>query len=191
MNPKFILIKIQSKNFYNLLIRELTNYKKIYFFSKKINGIYVIAIKCENYYKKILTAKAFLPHISQKYINKSEKLHLSYIYLYTSISLILSELIIKFYEIKIAKQILSNRYAYLSIYEQNKLKNITSAVLDSNYPSISSKKLYLYRKDLILNKLLLNFRNCNYLYVDHFAFFKLSNYYEHLEDIISKVKKNV
>ena len=174
MNQKFIIIKIQSKSFYTLLVSRLTEYKRIHFFEKKINGIYTISIKCENYYNSILN------------YNNSENIYKSYIYLYTNVSLILSELIIEFYELKITHQILDSQYRYLSSYKKYKIRNILQAVLDVNFPSSESRKLYLYRKDLILNKLLLNFRNCNYIYPEHFAFFKLPNYYEHLENIVEK-----
>lgn len=174
MQPKFIIIKIHSKNFYNMIVSELTNYNKIKFFSKKINGIYTIVIKCQHYYKMLL---------KNKYKNN---IYLSYIYLYTSISMILSELIIRYFESSITHQILYSRYWYLPSYEISKVSNILHAVLDSNFPSIESKKLYLYRKDLILNKLLLNFRNRNYIYADYFAYFKLTDYYNHLENIIEK-----
>lgn len=174
MNQKFIIIKIRSKSFYTLLVSRLTEYKRIHFFAKKINGIYTISIKCENYYNSILN------------YNNSENIYKSYIYLYTNVSLILSELIIEFYELKITHQILDSQYRYLSSYKKYKIRNILQAVLDVNFPSSESRKLYLYRKDLILNKLLLNFRNCNYIYPEHFAFFKLPNYYEHLENIVEK-----
>ena len=173
MQPKFIIIKIHSKTFYKLLVSELINYKKIKYFCKKINGVYTVVLKCQNYYDNILN-------------NSITNIYLSYIYLYTSISLILSELIIKYYEQKFTRQILASKYAYLSSYEISKISNITHAILDSNYPTIESKKLYLYRKDLILNKLLLNFRNQNYIYIDFFAYFKLNDYHEHLENIIEK-----
>lgn len=174
MNSKFIIIKINSKSFYILLIRRLTKYKYIHFVSRKINGVYTIAVKCENFYNKILN------------LNTNNNIYKTYIYLYTNISIILSELIIEFYELRITHQILSSQYRYLSSYKKYKIRNILQAVLDANFPSIESKKLYLYRKDLILNKLLLNFRNCNYIYPEHFAFFKLPNYHEHLENIVEK-----
>lgn len=173
MQPKYIIVKIYSKVFFSLFVNELKNYDKIHFVSKKINGINTVIIKCQNYYKKFIDSSF-------------DNIYLSYIYLYTNVSLILSELIIKCYELKITYQILSSKYSHLAPYDIEKLKNIIHIILDSNYPSIESKKLYLYRKDLILNKLLLNFRNKNYIYADHFAFFKLKNYYEYLEDVIEK-----
>lgn len=174
MNPKYIIIKIYSKSFYKKLIRRLTEYSHIHFISKKFNGLYTIFIKCESYYTNVLK--------TQKYNN----IYQTYIYLYTNLSIVLSELIIEFYELKITHQILASQYRYLSTYKKNKIRNILQAVLDSNFPSSDSQKLYLYRKDLILNKLLLNFRKCNYIYPEHFAFFKLPNYYEHLENIVEK-----
>ena len=174
MNSKFIIIKIHSKIFYTLLIRRLTEYTHINFFSKKINGVYTVAIKCEKFYNNILKS------------NIDTNIYKSYIYLYTNLSLILSELIIEFYELKITHQILYSQYHYLSSYKKYKIRNILQAVLDVNFPSSESRKLYLYRKDLILNKLLLNFRICNYVYLEHFVFFKLPNYHEHLENIVEK-----
>ena len=173
MPPKFIIIQMHSKIFFRLLVRELTNYPKIHFFSKKINGIYTVIIKCQKYYDMILG-------------EKNSNLFLSYIYLYTNISMVLSELMIRFFEEKITKQILSAKYSYLPTYEMLRFSNITHAVLDSNFPSLDAKKLYLYRKDLILKRLLLNFRNRNHIDVDYYAFFKLSDYHHHLEDIIEK-----
>ena len=84
MNSKFIIIKINSENFYNLLVSKLTEYNHIHFISKKINGLYTIAVKCNNFYNKFL----------DYYTN--DNIYTSYIYLYTNISIILSELIIEF-----------------------------------------------------------------------------------------------
>ena len=174
MSPKFIIIKIYSQPFFKILIRKLTEYKHIHYVAKKINGLYTISIKCEDYYNSILQTC------------KHDNIYQTYIYLYTNLSIILSELIIEFYELKITQQILTSQYSYLSNYKKNKIRNILQAVLDSNFPSSESKKLYLYRKDLILNRLLLNFRKCNYIYPEYFAFFKLPNYHEHLENIVEK-----
>lgn len=174
MPPKFIILKIHSKVFYQIFVRELTNYPKIFFFSKRINGVYTVIIKCQKYYEYILGHEL------------KSNIYLSYIYLYTNIALILSDLIIRFFEEKITKQILQSKYRYLPPYELMRFSNIAHAVLDSNFPSADSRKLYLYRKELILNKLLIHFRNHNYLFIDSFVFFKLSDYHDHLEDIIEK-----
>lgn len=174
MNPKFIIIKIKSKKLYNQIYEKLKEYERIHFFKKKINGIYTIIIKCENFYNSILET------------NCSDNIYQTYIYLYTNISIILSKIIIDFYELKLTNQILYSQHKDISSYSFNRLKNILRFVLDSNFPSSESKKLYLYRKDLILSKLLLNFRNHNYIYLEHFVYFKLRNYYEHLENIVEK-----
>ena len=181
MPPKFIIIKIQSKIFYKLLVRELTNQKNLFFFTRKINGVYTICIKCQKYYDWILST---INIDVEK--NNSSSIYLSYIYLYTCVSMILSELIINFFEDKITNQILNSKYKYLPGHEFMRFSNIAHIVLDSNFPSKDSKKLYVYRKDLILNRLLFNFRNRNYNYVEHFAFFKLNDYHNHLEYIIEK-----
>lgn len=174
MQPKFLILKFYSKTLNDLFVKKLLECQSINFFNKKINGVYCVIIKCKNYYEKVLNT-----HIP-------DDLYHTYIYVYTSISLLLSEIIILEFETKLARQILSSKYHYLNSYEKQKINSILNFVLDKNYPSINSKKLYLYRKDLILNKLLLHFRHHNYLYVDHFIFFKLTDYYLHLENIISK-----
>lgn len=174
MQPKFLILKFYSEDLFNLFAKKISEYPHIIFTSKKFNGTYNVIIKTNKYFESV----------SQD--NFDNKFYTSYIYLYTSISIVLSEFIIDNFELKLAHQILSSKYKYLTPYSKNKLKNILHFVLDSNYPSVSSKNLFLYRKDLILRKLLLNFRRANYLYVDHFIYFKLTDYYLHLENIISK-----
>lgn len=174
MQPKFLILKFYSRTLFENFIQKLSEYPHIFFCSKKFNGTYNVIIKTQNYFKEILQTEVDF------------KFYASYIYLYTSISMILSEFIIDNFEIKLANQILSSKYKYLNSHTQNRLKNIVNVVLDFNYPSSTSKKLFLYRKNLILNKLLLNFRKSNYLYVEHFAYFKLPDYHLHLENIISK-----
>ncbi len=174
MQPKFLILKFLSKDFSDLFVQKISEYPHIIFTNKKINGTHNVFIKTDKYFEFVL-----------KNINKNN-FYTSYIYLYTCISIVLSEFIIDHFELKLAHQILSSKYKYLNIHTKNKLKNIVHFVLDYNYPSESSKNLFLYRKDLILRKLLLNFRTSNYLYVDHFIYFKLTDYYLHLENIISK-----
>lgn len=67
-----------------------------------------------------------------------------------------------------------------------RIKNISYAILDPNFPSDNSKKLYLYRKDLILNRLLLNFRHKNFLTIEAFVNFSLENYSNFLDDVLEK-----
>ena len=92
MQPKKIIIKTLSSNLNNEFCNTLLNYPKINFFNKKINGEYVTIVKCYNYYDSISIFNSYTcnPNIKSIYAN--------YIYLYTNISLILSELIINFFE---------------------------------------------------------------------------------------------
>ena len=180
MPPKFLLVKTQSKRFWKLLQQALTGYPHVPFYTRKMNGVYTVVIKCQAYYD-FLKEQHILIHPANQ-----NSIYLSYIYLYTSLSMILSDLMIRFFEEKITRQILTSKYSYLSSYDMMRFSNITHAVLDSNFPSFDAKKLYLYRKELIFHRLLLNFRNRNYIQAEHFAFFKLSNYHHHLEDIIEK-----
>ena len=174
MQPKFLILKFLSKDLSDFFAQKILEYPHINFIQRKINGTYNVIIKTDKYFESILKQE------------NTNNFYTSYIYLYTCISIVLSEFIIDNFELKIANQILSSKYKYLNTHTKNKLKNIIHFVLDSNYPSASSKNLFLYRKDLILRKLLLNFRTSNYLYVDHFIYFKLTDYYLHLENIISK-----
>lgn len=170
LRPKKIIIKTLYSKLNNEFCKILKTYPKIKFFSKKINGEYITVIKCSNYYNAL----------------KPDDLYGSYIYLYTNISLILSELIIKYFEKSFIKHLLNNYYFYFSESEMQKIKNISFMILDPNYPSDNSRKLYLYKKDLILNKLLLNFRNRNHLIIEGFANFSLDNYSFFLDDVIEK-----
>ena len=83
MQPKKIIIKTLYKKLNTDFCNALKEYPRIKFFNKKINGQYVTTIKCSNYYNDGL---------------QGNNVYGSYVYLYTSISLILSELIIKFFE---------------------------------------------------------------------------------------------
>ena len=169
MNPKKIIIKtinpILNKDFCNIL----KTYPKIKFFNKYINGEYTTVVKCSNYYNNL----------------NLDNIYGSYIYLYTNISLILSELIIKHFEHSLVNHLLN--YYYFSTSKMQKIKNISFFILDSNFPSEHSRKLYLYKKELILNKLLLNFRKQNYLLIEGFANFSLDNYYLFLDNVLEKV----
>lgn len=174
MQPKFLILKFLDKNLSDLFIKKISEYPRINFIQKNFNGTCNVFIKTDKYFEFILKE------------HSKNNFYTSYIYLYTCVSIVLSEFIIDNFELKIAHQILGSKYKYLNKHTKNKLKNIIHFVLDSNYPSDTSKNLFLYRKDLILRKLLLNFRTSNYLYVDHFIYFKLTDYYLHLENIISK-----
>lgn len=171
MSPRKIIIKTLYPKINNDFCDALNRSKKINYFNKKINGVYVTTIKCSNYYKNA---------------NKSDDIYGSYIYLYTSISLILSELIIKYFENYFVDSLMDNYYFCFSKNEQARIKNISSTILDFNFPCDTSKKLYLYKKDLILSRLLKNFRTQNHICVEGFANFKLDNYFSFLDDVIEK-----
>lgn len=171
MQPKKIIIKTLYKKLNCAFCNTLKKYPRINFFNKKINGQYVTTIKCSNYYD-----------CSSNFDN----VYGSYVYLYTSISLILSELIIDFFEAHFISFLINDYYFYFSNKEKSRIKNISSILLDSNFPSDSSKKLYLYKKDLILSKLLTNFRHRNHISIEGFANFGLDNYFSFLDDVIEK-----
>ena len=178
MQSKKIIIKTLNKNLNNEFCKRLSNFPKIKFFNKKINGEFVTTIKCYNYYDNI--------NLFHKRSELCKNIYGNYIYLYTNTSLILSELIINLFEKNIISRLINNYYFYFSKSESKKIINISSAILDPNFPSDNSRKLYLYKKDLILNRLLLNFRNQNYLTIEAFANFSLDNYYFFLDDVIEK-----
>ena len=161
MQPKKIIIKTLNPILNKQFCSALFKYPKIEFFNKKINGEFITTIKCSNYYNN----------------TKTQDIYGSYIYLYTNISLILSELIINYFEHLIINRLIKDFYFYFSESDAKKIKNITSLILDPNFPSENSRKLSLYKKDLILNELLLNFRERNHLVIEGFANFSLPNYY--------------
>lgn len=178
MQSKKIIIKTLNKSLNSEFCKILSNYPKIKFFNKKINGEFVTTIKCHNYYNDLNPFKV-KSEISQN-------IYGNYIYLYTNISLILSELIIDFFEKLLVSRLIDTYYFYFSNSEITKIKNISNIILDPNFPSDNSKKLYLYKKELILNRLLLNFRSKNHVTIEAFANFSLDNYYLFLEDVIEK-----
>lgn len=180
MQAQKIIIKTLNKSLNNEFCRVLSNYPKIKFFNRKINGEFVTTIKCHNYYNNLNVFSNF------KINDISKNIYGNYIYLYTNVSLILSELIINFFEKLIVSRLIDNYYFYFSNSEVKKIKNISNIILDPNFPSDNSRKLYLYKKELILNRLLLNFRKQNYLIIEGFANFSLDNYYFFLDDVIEK-----
>ena len=177
MQPKKIIIKTLSPILNKEFCKILSDYPKIKFFNKKINGEFVTTIKCFNYYNDFFNYDK---------LHNSENIYGSYIYLYTNVSLILSGIIINFFEKLIVSRLINDYYFYFSDTETSKIKNITSIILDPNFPSDNSRKLYLYKKELILNRLLLNFRKQNHIVIEGFASFSLDNYYLFLDDVIEK-----
>ncbi len=173
MCPKQILIKSASKNFTELFVSELKNIPSIRFVYHKINGLYTVAIKCSRYYENFSNTH-------------SSSFYGSYIYLYTSVSLLLSELIMSFYEKTLIKRFLSLNYFYFQDEEQSQIANIASSLLDSSSPLELSKNLYLKRKEKLLSYLLENFRSRNYINIEAFTNFSTPNYMYDVEETIDR-----
>lgn len=169
MNPRCIILKTRSVEFLNAFIYKLKEIKNIRFFDFKINGWYTVVIKCHNYYnrKNILTAS---------------KLYGSYIFLYSIISIIISELLIAYYEHSISRRIIHiKKEKKLDIH---KLSNISSLLLDEYSPFDFSRILYKKRKNILLENILKNFRKRNYIYIDNFIDFFAKDYSNELAKII-------
>lgn len=173
MCPKSFCIKTSSKEFIDLLDNQLSVIPSVRYIKKKINGEYSIIIKCFNYYNKFnnMTTYSFYG---------------SYIYLYTNLSLLLSELFISFYEKILIKRIISMHYFYFSDLEQKQILNISLIMLDPEFNIPLNDNMYLYRKEKILNNLLINFRKQNYLNADAFVNFSIPYYIEDLEAIVDQ-----
>lgn len=171
MQPKSIIIQTHSKSFFDKIYFELQNINCINFWGKKINGVYVITIKCLNYYKK------FDIDINYNFIG-------SYIFLYSNLSLILSDLIISEYEQIYVNRIMRDNFFYFPSSSQNNIKNITRCILDTNSPYEESTKFYLHRKELILRNLLSNFRKRNFINIDAFVNFRNQDYINILNDVV-------
>ena len=173
MNPKQILIQSISKNFLNLLNEELSHIPSIRYNYYKANGIYTISIKCANYYQRFSDIT-------------SESFYGSYIYLYTNLSLLLSALILSYYERNLIRRAIRLNYFYFENKEQEQIKNIASSILDPDFPIDINKNLYMYRKETILNALLKNFRKCNHINVEAFVNFSLTPYLLEIENTVDK-----
>lgn len=171
MKPKLIIIKSNTTNFIKELVNELSSYPNIRFFHKRINGEQTVVIKCFNYYEK----------------TKEENVHYfygNYVYLYTCLSLILTDLILLNYENIFVNRILRYNYFYYGKAKLQKISNITNLILNPNSPLENGQELLLYRKQMILASLLKNFHHTNYIHIDSFINFSLLPYYEFLEEII-------
>lgn len=169
MSPKCIIIKTQSKDFFNLLTFKLHEIKNIRFLSLKINGFYTTVVKCHNYY-------------DSKSVFNENQLYGSYIFLYSIISIIISELLIICFEHSISKRIIySSKDEKINI---NKLSNISALLLDEYSPFEFSKLLHKKRKNYILESLFANFRKRNYIYTDFFLDFSSPMYIQELKDVI-------
>lgn len=172
MSAKSILIKTHSKILYELLLKELKNQKNIKFFSKKINSTYIFTIKCNNYY-------SFLA------LPSSKSIYGNYIFLYSSIAIILSDVLIKFYEDSFAKRFITSQYFYFPKSILSQLTNLSSLVLSDNLPNDSNNELYTFRKEILLHEILNTFQKQNYILLDSFILFDATHYHETLEYILS------
>lgn len=171
MQPKSIIIQTHSKKFFDKIYYELQDINCINFWGKKINSIYTITIKCINYYQK------FDIDINYNFIG-------TYIFLYSNLSLILSDLIISEYELLFVNRIIKENFFYFPENSQKQIKNIAHYILDLNSPFEESNNLYLLRKELILKKLLQNFRKRNYINIDAFINFKNQDYINILDEVV-------
>jgi hypothetical protein len=105
--------------------------------------------------------------------------------LYTNISIILSELIISFYENLLSQRLIRAQYFYFNAKEREQILNITNSMLDPTFPLTSNKDLYLERKEKLLCSLLKHFRKTNRLEIDAFVNFASTLYISELEDTIN------
>lgn len=169
MNPRYILIKSQNFDLINALLFQLKEMNQIRFFHFKINGFYTITIQCHNYYD------------SESILDKN-KLYGSYIFLYSILSIILSDLLITYYEHNLINHMLHNRK--LNNDSLNKVSNISSLLLDENSPFEFSKLLYKKRKKYLLDALLINFRKRNFIFVDYFLDFNTPEYQIEISKIV-------
>lgn len=172
--PKSIIIKSNTNFLIENLEKVLSEYHNIRFFSKKINGEKTIVIKCFNYYNK-----------QARESNKN--FYGNYIYLYTCLSLILSDLIVEHFETILINRILKYNYFYFGANKLSKISNVTNLILSANAPIEYSNEFFLYRKQLVLSALLKSFRKTNYLHIDSFINFSLPEYYDFLNEIVDTV----
>ena len=174
MFPKQIIIKSTSHTFIDALSKELSMIPSIRYNLKKINSIYTISIKCSNYYSRFTTTFY-------------ESIYGSYIYLYTNVSLIITNIIIDTFERIILKRQLYSNYFYYGKPNLKIILNIASSILDQNFPNEINKNYYIFRKRIILNELLKIFRHQNYIYLDSLINFSLLDYKKELLETIDKI----
>ena len=152
-------------------VKSLKNYSHIPFLMKKINGEY-----------RIIIFGRFSFHSGKCQTQK--ELEQSYLYYYTTISLLLCDVIIDLFEEKIVLYFLQKHFSNLPPKQIQTIKNISSLILDVNFPSPHSKTFYLYKKNLILGQLLLHFKNHNYLNIEAAALFLLTDYHQFIEKVL-------
>ena len=165
-----IIIKTLNNHLANHLIDSLKDYSHIRFFAKRINGEYRIVIFCD---RSNINSHSHVPVCLRQ----------NYIYYYTTISLLLCDIIIDFFEEKIISYYFKKSIPRPLVPSLQNAKNISSLILDPNYPSTHSKELYLYKKNIILNALLSHFKNHNNIIIESFALFSLPDYHEFLKKV--------
>jgi len=169
MNPKCIIIKTQSRNVFEAFAYKLDELHNIRFWKFKYNGFYTITIKCFNYYEK-------------NKISDTSNLYGSYIFLYSIVSIILSELFLTYYEDLVSRRIIVAKKTKNINF--SKLSSISSLLLDEHSPFEFSKILYRRRKCFLLDNILKNFRKRNYIYIDYFIDFFAKDYIFELKKVI-------
>ena len=120
MQPKSIIIQTHSKKFFDKIYYELQDINCINFWGKKINSIYTITIKCINYYQK------FDIDINYNFIG-------TYIFLYSNLSLILSDLIISEYELLFVNRIIKENFFYFPENSQKQIRSFNLPVIPNRY----------------------------------------------------------
>ena len=174
MKPKSIIIKSNTNILIKQLVNELKEYPNIRYINKMINGENTLVVKCFNYYQK-------------NKLENDKNFYGNYTYLYTCLSLLLTDLIMDHYETIFINRILHYNYFY---YGKNKIKkifNVTNLILSPCSPIENSYELLMYRKQFILADLLKNFHRRNYLHLDAFINFSLQLYKSFLEEIIDNI----
>ena len=171
MKPRCVIIKTQSLDFFTALLFKIKEIENLRFFNFKINGLYTIVIKCHNYYNKQNT-------------HASIDLYGNYIFIYSVLSIIISELLISYYEHSVSRLIIHKKK--LQNINISKLSNISSLLLDKDSPIELSKKLYNKRKNSLISSLFKNFRKQNYIYIDNYIIFTAKDYLKELESLIDK-----
>lgn len=169
MQPRYILIKSQNLSLIQTLIFQIKEIKHIRFFHFKLNGFYTLTIKCHNYYN------------SQKTYDDNQ-LYGSYVFLYSLLSIMLSDLLIIHYEHNLANRLLKPKK--LNISQLTKISNISALLLDENSPLELSEILYKRRKNNLLDALFQNFRKRNFIFLDYFLDFNAPKYREQVLKII-------
>lgn len=150
---KTICIKTNNKNVIDYLLSQLKNLKlqDVYFSCKKFKVFKNIII-----HYKGSNLKLFLYNITE----------------------ILSSLIFNFYEIDIAKRIISNDYFYFNIIEQNEILLKFQYLCNNDINTFSSKKANL------INSFYKILENTNKIYLKGIVTFRLSDYIKELQNQI-------